>query len=1005
MGNAKQVNTWFQKHSDDVLSEQQVTLEDGLTQNEAKNRLSKFGKNQLQSGKKINPLKLFLGQFKDVLVIILLVAAVVSWGVGLVGSEESTAPAEEQVLRPVPAYCEFAGAGPDSQPPEGCENGTWTITEQTLYEEMRCERVTLEFLETDQYCGEPLEVCDSAYSEEFRDACSAVGSTHDGDESGEGAREALLIFAIVIAIAIIGFFNEYKAEKTVEALKKLVGQQAKVRRDGQTMEVDASEIVPGDVVLLEEGVKVPADVRLVQVRNLQVNEASLTGESLPVSKHEKLIAEDASLGDQKNMAFAGTFVTQGTAEGVVVETAQSTELGKIANLVNDVETEETPMQKKLDELGKKLGLLILIICAVVFVIVVFLVDEARDKDMLQRLIFGFTAAVALAVAAIPEGLAFVVRISLALGARRMASKNGLVRKLSAVEALGSTDVICSDKTGTLTKGEMTVREIITGSEHFDVSGSGYSLSGDFTQDGKQQKLKEHQQQLLVVGALCNNARLKNDAVMGDPTEGALLVSAAKTGINYESVQAEYRRLDEVPFTSDRKFMSTVHASKDGFLVCSKGAVEATLERCSHMIDAKGKQVKLTPQLKKDIIEKNKELSSKALRVLGFAMKEAKSQPKGEKEIEKNLIFIGLQAMMDPPREEVVQVVHRVQTEAGMRVVMITGDYIETAKAVAAEIGLDGEAISGVELEAMSQKEFEQKVEEISVYARVNPEHKIRIVKALKKHGHQVAMTGDGVNDAPAIKAADIGIAMGINGTDAAKEAADLILLDDKFVTIIKAIEEGRGIFDNVRKFVNFLISCNIAEVLVILFGILFFNNLLLTAAQLLFINIVTDGLPAVALGSDPTREDALKAKPSRFQESILTKRVWTEIFIFGAFMTIAMLLQYWYNRTHEGSLEAVSAAFTAMVVYEMVRLVDIRTDYKIKWFSNPMLTVFMLISLALQFAVLYVPAFAKYFEVGPLSAHDWVFMAIGSVALFVIMKLINPILDKTVGIENHPHTA
>ena len=954
---------WYQKESDAVLKEQTVSFEHGLSAVIAKQRLEKFGPNQLKSGKKINPLMLFLGQFKDVLIIILLVAAVVSWGVGLVG---------------------------ESTPENVATDISSAIT---------CDRITDDFLATDKFCGSPLTICNSEYREQVADLCSKVA------EEGEGAKEALLIFAIVLAIALIGFFNEYKAEKTVEALKKLVGSKAKVRRDSKIIEIDAYDIVPGDIVILDEGAKVPADIRLVQVRSLQINEASLTGESLPVTKHDQAITKDVSLGDQKCMVFAGTFVTQGTAEGVVVETAQSTELGKIATLVNDVESEETPMQRKLDDLGKKLGLMILAICVVVFVIVLFLVDEAKDKDFIARAIFAFTAAVALAVAAIPEGLAFVVRISLALGARRMAGKNALVRKLSAVEALGSTDVICSDKTGTLTKGEMTVRDLVAGGQNLQVTGTGYGLVGEFHDDkGIKTKPGLAHQQLLLIGALCNNARLKGEIVLGDPTEGSLLVSAGKLDMDYEKLQSEYKRINEIPFTSDRKFMSTVHKTKAGFLVASKGSLEATLQVCTHMLDDKGKIVKLTNNDKEKIVEYNVSLASKALRVLAFASKEVTSEPKTEKDIEKDLVFVGLQAMMDPPREEVIEVIHRVQSEAGMRVVMITGDYIETAKAVASEIGIKGDAISGVELEAMTQKEFEEKVESISVYARVNPEHKIRIVMALKKHGHQVAMTGDGVNDAPAIKAADIGIAMGITGTDAAKEAADLILLDDKFLTIINAIEEGRGIFDNVRKFVNFLISCNIAEVLAILFGILFFNNLLLTAAQLLFINIVTDGLPAIALGSDPTRSDALQAKPSRFQEAILTKRVWFEIFIFGFIMTALLLVQYWYNHTHESTLAAVSAAFTAMVVYELVRLVDIRTDYKIKWFSNPMLTVSMLISLLLQFSVLYVPFLASYFEVGPLSSHDWVFMAVGSITLFVSMKLINPLLDRYVGAENHPHT-
>lgn len=973
------MNLWFRKHAEDVLQEQNVIAEQGLSSSEAKERKEKYGLNQLEAGKVINPLALFFGQFKDVLVIILLVAAVVSWGVGLVGETESelVLATEKQLISYQNSVC------PDSP--------TSVISTECNELVQKLSSGTNEL-----YCGNNGE-CEILTDEE-------LATINEGDSS-EGAQEALLIFAIVIAIAVIGFFNEYKAEKTVEALKKLVASKTTVRRNGKITEIDAIDVVPGDIVILEEGAKVPADMRLVQVRDLQVNEASLTGESLPVTKHDRLIDKDASLGDQKNMAFAGTFVTQGTAEGVVVEIGQGTELGKIATLVNDVESEETPMQRKLDDLGKKLGLLILAICAVIFFVVIFLVDEARDKDTLQRIIFAFTAAVALAVAAIPEGLAFVVRISLALGARRMAAKNGLVRRLSAVEALGSTDVICSDKTGTLTKGEMTVREIVAGGESFEVTGGGYSLSGKFRQNEKDAKLGKAQEKLLLIGSLCNNARLKDEKVFGDPTEGSLLVSAGKSGISYEEAQKDYKRIDEVPFTSDRKFMSTVHAVKSGFLVCSKGSLEATLEKCTFMMDKNGKKVKLSPSDKLAIMERNKALSSQALRVLAFAYKEESKQPVGAKKIEKDLVFVGLQAMMDPPREEVVQVIHRVQAEAGMRVIMITGDYIETAKAVAKEIGIQGEAITGTELEAMTQKEFEQKVEEISVYARVNPEHKIRIVKALKAHGHQVAMTGDGVNDAPAIKAADIGIAMGINGTDAAKEAADLILLDDKFVTIINAIEEGRGIFDNVRKFVNFLISCNIAEVLVILFGILVFNDLLLTAVQLLFINIVTDGLPAIALGSDPARKDVLKAKPNRFQEAILTKRVWTEIFVFGFLMTGVMLLQYWYNINNESQFAAVSAAFTAMVVYELVRLVDIRTDYKIKWLSNPMLTVAMIISVLLQLAVLYVPPIANYFGVGPLATHDLIFMGLGSVFLFATMKLINPLLDKIVGLENHPHTA
>lgn len=888
---------WYQIKASDSLKQLESDSVKGLSAEEVSSRLAHYGRNELQAGKRLNPFKIFLSQFQDALVIILLIAAAVSFG--------------------------------------------------------------LAFL-----------------------------------EEGGSVKESLLIISIVIAIAFVGFFNEYKAEKTVEALRQLVGFKARVRRGGKVAEVDATELVPGDIVVLEAGQKVPADIRLLEASELKCNEASLTGESLPVNKNTSELSGELPLGDQKCMLFAGTFLTNGSGLGIVVGTGQHTEIGKIAELVNNVETEATPMQVKLDDLGKKLGYVIAGVCAVVFFIVFFFVRGEGDEGLAHHLIFAFTAAVALAVAAIPEGLAFVVRISLALGARRMATKNALVRKLSAVEALGSTDVICSDKTGTLTKGEMTVRELYLNSQKISVSGSGYDTTGEFS------STTSSLQDLLTVGVLCNNASLKGSGVIGDPTEGSLIVSAAKLKLTPEELTSKYPRVHEIPFSSERKLMTTIHKDGSNFFVASKGAVEVTLEICSDYIGKDGKIQKLTDAIKQEILAVNEQYASQALRVLAFASKSSKTQPKGAA-AETGLTFIGLQAMMDPPREEVIEVIHRVQSEAGMRVIMITGDYIETAKAIATEIGIEGEAISGPELDAMTQAEFEKRVEDISVYARVNPEHKIRIVQALKKHGHQVAMTGDGVNDAPAIKAADIGIAMGITGTDVAKEAADLILLDDQFLTIVNAIEEGRGIFDNVRKFVNFLISCNIAEVIAVVLGIVFFNDLILTAAQLLFINIVTDGLPAVALGSDPAQANILQSKPKRFQEAIVSTRVWAEIVIFGTLMSVLLIGQYWYNHTHESRFAAVSAAFTAMVVYEIVRLVDIRTDYKIKWLSNPWLTVAIVSSLALHLSVLYIPFMASYFDVGALMSLDWLIMAGGSALLFIIMKLLNPILDRAI----HPEHA
>jgi len=874
---------FYQKTTKEALSALGVNESSGLSTSEVAKRQSVYGPNRLESKKKVSILGLFFSQFKDVLVIVLIVAATVS--------------------------------------------------------------LVLSFIE----------------------------------ENGS-AKESLLIYAIVVAIAIVGFLNEYKAERTVEALSKLVGFSAKVIRNGTQELIPASELVPGDIIVLAEGDKVPADIRLLRAKVLKINESSLTGESLSVEKTIDQINGSVSLGDQRNMIFSGTIVNTGSGRGVVTAISNSTEIGKIAGLVEGVEESETPMQKKLDNLGRQLGASVLAICLLVFVVIFYLDKELIDETLLQRLILAFTAAVALAVAAIPEGLAFVVRISLALGARRMAAKNALVRKLSAVEALGSTDVICSDKTGTLTKGQMTVRNVWTLDAQSDITGTGYDTKGEFSTDSA--KFSE----LLKIGVLCNDSQLKDGEIIGDPTEAALLVSAAKGDIT-----ANLKRIDEVPFNSERKLMSTIHKEGDKYYVAMKGATENVLSKCSHVLK-NGKSVPLTSTDKQKILATNDDFAKQALRVLGFAYKTTPGKL-NEKDYEEGLTFVGLQGMMDPPRTEVAEVIERVQSEAGMRVIMITGDYIETARAVAKEVGIRGEAISGVEIDKLTPAQFAKKVQEISVYARVNPEHKIRIVQALQKHGHQVAMTGDGVNDSPAIKAADIGIAMGITGTDATKEAADLILLDDQFLTIISAIEEGRGIFDNVRKFVNYLLSANIGEVITVLLGVVFLNRLVLSAAQLLFINIVTDGLPAIALGSDHAEKGVMRFKPYHFQGRILSPRIWAEMFIFGIAMSLIILGLFIFNLEYGGTIQAVSAAFAAMIIFELVRLIDIRTDYKIKWFSNPWLSVAMLGSVLLLFAVMYIPALATTFGLQPISSINWVVIGVGSVSLFVIMKILNPILD------------
>jgi len=885
--------TYYTQKVTDVLAEL-ASEPGGLDSQVAKSRLDR-GANTLPTGSRLSAAKLFFGQFKDALIIVLIIAATVSLGVSYVQNE-----------------------------------------------------------------GLPTE--------------------------------ALLIYGIVLAIAVVGFLNEYKAEKTVAALKKLVSQTCQVRRDGEVMQISTKLLVPGDIVLLDEGKKVPADIRIITASHLQINEASLTGESTAVSKHAQPLKAGLPLADQRNMLFSGTIVAAGTAEGVVVATGANTMIGHIATLVSQVKTEDTPMQRKLNDLGRRIGLVITVICVVVFIIILLGDSDLQKVDLLQRLLLAFTAAVALAVAAIPEGLAFVVRISLALGARRMANKNALVRKLSAVESLGSTDIICCDKTGTLTKGEMTVRHLFAGNDLYELTGSGYGVSGELRLNNSKAVPSIEVLKMCEIGLLCNNASLRHGKVLGDPTEGCLIVSATKIGLNAERINKNSQRLREIPFSADRKMMSTLHQAKSGVISAVKGAPTAVLGRCTHILQ-NGKTIPITAEHKKHIIAQDNLMASRALRVLGFAYRDFASDP-GEYQMERGLTFVGLQAMMDPPRIEVKQTINRVQSQAGIRVVMITGDNIETAKAVAREIGIAGDAITGAQLDKLNADELKSRIDQIGVYARVNPEHKIRIVQALKAKGHQVAMTGDGVNDAPAIKAADVGIAMGITGTDAAKEASDLILLDDRFITIVAAIEEGRGIFDNVRKSVNFLLSCNIAEVITVLFGILLYGNLVLTAAQLLFINIVTDGLPAVALGSDPASPKVMSLGPRYYQQQIITKRVWVKIGTFGVLMSGLLLWQYSINLQYQGAALATSAMFLGMVVYEFVRVMGIRTDYRTKLLSNPLLLGSILISLAIQAVIIYWPPLADIFKTSPLGPQELLFIAGGGIGLFLVMRLINPLLDR-----------
>jgi len=795
--------------------------------------------------------------------------------------------------------------------------------------------------------------------------------------------EASLIITIILMITILGFVQEYRAERSIEALKKLLAFKATVVRDGMEHEIDTADLVPGDLVILEEGLKVPADIRLIEVSSLHTNEASLTGESTPTEKTDTPIAGSLQIADQKNMVFSGTIITSGRGKGVVVETGDHTQVGKIASLVAGTERETTPLQKRLDDLGKILGYGTIAISLFVFVFIVFISADFSQLSLFDRVLQSFIVSVALAVAAIPEGLPAVVTISLAFGTQRMLKRNALVRKLSSIETLGSIDTICADKTGTLTAGEMAVREIFFDGKNYKVTGEDREFSGEFLLGNK--KVSNEELGLLLQAALsCNNATLdENGKLLGDPTEVALLVSAYKA-----EVKNPGKRLFEIPFSSERKMMSVVTKNGSHEFVYTKGAAEVVLSKCSHILK-KGVAVPLNEVEKRTIINKNNEMASHALRVLGFAYKDADSWD--ETSVEKGLTFLGLQGMMDPPRKEVKELINSCH-QSGIRVIMITGDYLETARAVAVELGIQGNVVTGEDLEKMDAEEFERKVEEINIYARVNPEHKLKIVAALKKKGHLVAMTGDGVNDAPALKRADIGIAMGKTGTDVAKEASDMVLLDDQFKTIVAAIEEGRGIFDNIRKFVNFLLSDNIGEVLVVFLALLLFKNLPLTAVTLLWINVITDGLPAVALGLDPAEKGILRFSPKKFQGEIINKRTWIEILIFSALLTAATLGIFFLNLPDLN--KARGAAFVAIIIFELVRLVDIRAKYQLSWFSNLWLPAAIIGSIILQIIIVYVPTLASWFGISPIGLFDWIYIVLVSFGLLIGLRLIGKVLNR-----------
>ncbi|MCH8003735.1 MAG: cation-translocating P-type ATPase [Nanoarchaeota archaeon] len=801
--------------------------------------------------------------------------------------------------------------------------------------------------------------------------------------------DAIVIGIIVIANAILGFVQEYKAEKSIDALKKLASLKATVIREGKDKEIDSKQLVPGDIIKLETGDKIPADCRIFELVNLQTHEAALTGESLPVKKELKVLSEKTPLADRINLAFSGTIVTSGKGKAAVTATGMQTEIGKIATLIEGVEAELTPLQKNMNVLGKKIGIVVIIISVIVFMAQLFknpiILNHLLSFEFIEFLIGSrefFLTAIALAVAAIPEGLPAVVTIGLAIGIKRMVKRNALNRKLPSVETLGSTTVICTDKTGTLTKNEMTVKKIYANGKIIDVTGSGYETKGQFLFNDKKINAKEIEL-LLKIGVLNNDASFDDKNVIGDPTEAALLVSAAKAGINRDLLQKKYSRKDEIPFTSERKIMTTMHNINDSNVAYVKGAPEVVLKLCNSIYE-NGRIKKLTEKRKKEILEININFANNALRVLGFAYKTVLDK----KRAEKNLIFVGLQAMMDPPREEVKEAIKKCQ-KAGIKIVVITGDHEITAKSVAKEIGIEGRSITGADLEKIKDKDLVKHVDDIVIYARVNPEHKIKIVNALKKKGHVVAMTGDGVNDAPALKKADIGIAMGITGTDVAKEASDMILLDDNFASIVNAVEEGRGVYDNIRKYFSYLISGNIGEVLIILLSIIFGWPLPMTATQILLINLVTDGLPAVALSSDPYEPNAMSRKPRKQKEPIYHDLKPFLIYYPAALIIVALSVFYYFNFINNNLIQAQTAVFLTVAMFELYQAFACRSTIypaiKVGLFKNKWLILAVLSSFAFVAGSIFIPSFGSYLDMVPITFAEFlVIVALSSIGAIII---------------------
>ncbi len=777
--------------------------------------------------------------------------------------------------------------------------------------------------------------------------------------------EAIAIFVVLLINATLGYTQEYKAQTSIEALRRMSAPKAKVLRDGVRTQIDTSKIVPGDIIFLETGDKVPADARLLENVNLAAQESSLTGESIPVEKTIEALAIDLQIGERRNMVFQGTIIVKGRGTAVVTATGINTEIGNIAQLIQSRE-ESTPLEKKLEQLGKHIGYTVGFIC-----IVVFITGFLRGEEKFNL----FLTTVSLAVAAIPEGLPIVVTVTSAIGIQRMARKNALIRRLPSVETLGSTTVICTDKTGTLTCNQMTVKKIYANREVIEVTGVGYSTEGKFSKDPKDFDI------LLKAGALCNDASIAGQN-FGDPTEIALLVCAAKAGQIKEELEKKSPRTSEISFTPERKYMITIH----GNTAYAKGAPDVLLNLCDSVL-INGKSLKLTIKEKEEILEAFEKLAADALRVLGIAYKEGEFSEKG-------FIFLGLQGMMDPPRKEVKEEIQKCRN-AGIKVVMITGDHPSTAAAIGKQIGLEVKILTGRQIDELP--DLNSVVEDIIIFARVSPEHKLRIVEALKSKGHIVAMTGDGVNDAPALKKADIGIAMGMTGTDVAKEASDMILSDDNFKSIVSAVEEGRGIYDNIKKFLRFQLSTNAGAILTVFIGTLIGLPLPLTALQLLWINVIVDGPPALSLSVEPLGKESMRQPPRNPREQILSRKMLTYIFTTGSLMAIGTLGIFSYMLSIEPP-KAQTLAFTTFVFFQLFNVLNCRSDihsiFKIGFFSNRTSILSITGVILIQAAIVYLPQVQGVFGAVPLSFEDWLFSAAVASSIFIAFEISKSFKDK-----------